>query len=135
LLQQPRWVFLDEATAALDEENQQRVMSIFDEELPETSIFSIGHRPGLEAFHRRTLQLIGGPAGARLRRNVEPPSHSRKLRDVMRQLLREMHLTSRRDKKTDKATEAEEAAEAFDEMPEEKPRKKAKEPEDTAAPN
>ena len=98
LLHQPRWVFLDEATAALDEENQQRVMSIFDDELPDTSIVSIGHRPGLEAFHRRTLQLIGGPAGARLRRNVEPPSHSRRLRDVMRQLLRDMHLTTRKDK-------------------------------------
>ncbi len=98
LLQRPKWVFLDEATAALDEENQQRVMSIFDIELPETSIFSIGHRPGLEAFHRRTLHLIGGAAGARLRRKMEPPSHTHRLRNVMRNLLRDMHLTSRKDK-------------------------------------
>ena len=125
LLQQPRWVFLDEATAALDEENQKRVMSIFDEELPETSIFSIGHRPGLEAFHKRTLQLIGGPAGARLRRNVEPPSHSRRLRDVMRQLLREMHLTSRRDKKDEPPPEEADAADF--EAPAPEPRRKAKE--------
>jgi vitamin B12/bleomycin/antimicrobial peptide transport system ATP-binding/permease protein len=90
LLQKPLWVFLDEATAALDEENQQRVMSIFDNELAQSSIVSIGHRPGLEAFHKRTLQLVGGPTGARLGRKHEPPSHSRRLRDIMRQLLKEV---------------------------------------------
>jgi putative ATP-binding cassette transporter len=132
LLQQPRWVFLDEATAALDEENQQRVMSIFDEELPETSIFSIGHRPGLEAFHKRTLQLIGGPAGARLRRNVEPPSHSRKLRDLMRNLLRDMHLTSRRDKSDKEPTSEDTEMDGLDDVAPEQPQK-AKETEETIA--
>jgi vitamin B12/bleomycin/antimicrobial peptide transport system ATP-binding/permease protein len=132
LLQQPRWVFLDEATAALDEENQQRVMSIFDEELPETSIFSIGHRPGLEAFHKRTLQLIGGPAGARLRRNVEPPSHSRKLRDLMRNLLRDMHLTSRRDKSDKEPASEETEMDGLDDVAPEQPQK-AKETEETIA--
>jgi putative ATP-binding cassette transporter len=96
LLQRPRWVFLDEATAALDEENQQRVMSIFDDELIESAVVSIGHRPGLEAFHKRKLQLIGGPAGARLRRTAEPPSHTRRLRDIMRQILREVRPPGRR---------------------------------------
>lgn len=94
LLHRPRWVFLDEATAALDEENQQRVMSIFDEELAETAIFSIGHRPGLEAFHKRTLQLDGGPTGARLRRKGE--YHKLRLRDLMKQILREVRLGSRK---------------------------------------
>jgi putative ATP-binding cassette transporter len=95
LLHKPRWVFLDEATAALDEENQRRVMSIFDEELADSSIFSIGHRPGLEDFHKRTLQLVGGPTGARLHRK-EPPSHARRLRDIMKQILREVRPGSRR---------------------------------------
>ena len=90
LLHRPRWVFLDEATAAMDEDNQRRVMSIFDEEVTDTSIVSIGHRPGLEAFHKRTMQLYGGPTGARLRRKAEPPSHTRRLRDIMKQLLREV---------------------------------------------
>jgi putative ATP-binding cassette transporter len=97
LLQKPRWVFLDEATAALDEENQQRVMSMFDDELAGSSIVSIGHRPGLEAFHQRTLHLVGGPTGARLGRKHEPPSHSRRLRDVMRQLLREVRPYRRKE--------------------------------------
>ena len=96
LLQRPRWVFLDEATAALDDDNQQRVMSLFDEELRDTAVVSIGHRPGLEAFHKRKLQLIGGPAGARLRRTAEPPSHSRRLRDIMRQILRDVRPSLRR---------------------------------------
>ena len=71
LLHKPRWVFLDEATAALDEENQTMVMSIFDRELPETTIVSIGHRPGLEAFHTRKLMLMHTDHGAHLER---PPT-------------------------------------------------------------
>src|SRR3546814_14229409 len=71
LLHRPRWVFLDEATAALDEENQAMAMSIFDHELPETTIVSIGHRPGLEAFHTRRLLLVDTGHGVNLER---PPA-------------------------------------------------------------
>ena len=87
VLHRPAWVFLDEATAALDEENQTRVMSIFDKELPDTSIVSIGHRPGLDAYHSRALQLDAGPTGARLRRRPEYRSTSRRIRDAVRDLL------------------------------------------------
>lgn len=66
LLHKPRWVFLDEATSALDEVSQRRVMSIFDQELDGASVLSIGHRPGLEAFHTRTLHLVRTPLGAML---------------------------------------------------------------------
>lgn len=66
LLHRPTWVFLDEATSALDEFSQRRVMSVFDNELRNSSLLSIGHRPGLEAFHTRTLHLVRTPAGARL---------------------------------------------------------------------
>jgi putative ATP-binding cassette transporter len=41
-------------------------MKLLIEELPETSIVSIGHRPGLEAFHTRELTLVPGKEGARL---------------------------------------------------------------------
>ncbi len=70
LLHRPLWVFLDEATSALDEDSQQVVMSIFDRELPDAAVISIGHRPGLEDFHSRTLQLVPSPSGARLRRKA-----------------------------------------------------------------
>jgi putative ATP-binding cassette transporter len=66
LLHRPAWVFLDEATSALDEVNQRRVMSIFDHELSGATVLSIGHRPGLEAFHTRTLHLVRTPDGAML---------------------------------------------------------------------
>jgi putative ATP-binding cassette transporter len=75
LLHRPRWVFLDEATAALDEENQDSMMRLFREELAESALVSIGHRPGLDAYHDRTLHLLRAPDGARLevRRRVAPP--------------------------------------------------------------
>lgn len=66
LLHKPCWVFLDEATSALDDLSQKRVMSMFDEELAGATVVSIGHRPGLEAFHPRVLHLVRSPLGARL---------------------------------------------------------------------
>lgn len=77
LLHKPKWIFLDEATAALDDDNQDRVMRIFTEDLKDASILSIGHRPGLETYHTRTLTLVPRPGGARLRRKpVVPPRTS-----------------------------------------------------------
>lgn len=66
LLHRPAWIFLDEATSALDEVSQRRVMSIFDKELSTATVLSIGHRPGLETFHTRTLHLVRTPEGAML---------------------------------------------------------------------
>jgi putative ATP-binding cassette transporter len=78
LLHKPAWVFLDEATAALDEDSQGRIMNLFDGELKDTTVLSIGHRPDLAAYHTRTLQLIHGRDGDRLRTKppvVPPPRH------------------------------------------------------------
>ncbi len=66
LLQKPKWVFLDEATSALDRESQARVMSLFEQELKESTLVSIGHRSSLLQFHNRQLQLKISPAGAHL---------------------------------------------------------------------
>ena len=95
LLHEPQWVFLDEATAALDEENQAVVMSIFDRELAKATVISIGHRPGLEAFHTRTLQLVPSPAGARLRRKAVPAYQRTADRLLMRLLRRRFRLPER----------------------------------------
>lgn len=76
LLHRPAWVFLDEATSALDEVSQRRVLSIFDRELSGTTVLSIGHRPGLEAFHTRTLHLVRTPGGAMLHQKLpQAPEH------------------------------------------------------------
>lgn len=68
LLHRPAWIFMDEATAALDERNQDAMMQMVLDELPEAALVSIGHRPGLEAFHTRTLKLQKAEGGARLTR-------------------------------------------------------------------
>ena len=72
MLHRPKWVFLDEATGALDEENQAKVMNLINRELTDSSIISIGHRPSLAEFHTRTLHLIPTPSGAKLRRRTHP---------------------------------------------------------------
>nr|WP_314072756.1 ABC transporter ATP-binding protein/permease [uncultured Roseococcus sp.] len=68
LLHQPRWIFMDEATAALDEANQDAMMKLVLDELPEAALISIGHRPGLAAFHTRSLDLLRAEGGAKLSR-------------------------------------------------------------------
>lgn len=68
LLLKPRWIFLDEATSALDEANQDAMMTLLVETLPDSAVISIGHRPGLEAFHTRSLTLEKAEGGARFRR-------------------------------------------------------------------
>ena len=65
LVQKPEWLFLDEATSAVDEAAETRLYRLLRERLPETTLFSIGHRATLHAFHARRLvvQLAGsGPA-------------------------------------------------------------------------
>ena len=79
LLHKPGWVFLDEATAALDEDSQGRVMGLFKDELKNTTVLSIGHRPDLAAYHNRTLQLVHGRDGdkLRLKPDAAPPPRRR----------------------------------------------------------
>jgi len=57
---------MDEATSALDEETQASIMGLFTHELKGTTLVSIAHRPGLDAFHDRTLTLVETVGGARL---------------------------------------------------------------------
>jgi vitamin B12/bleomycin/antimicrobial peptide transport system ATP-binding/permease protein len=51
LLAKPDFLFLDEATAAMDDANEAHVYELLDRSLPDTAIVSIGHRPSLRAFH------------------------------------------------------------------------------------
>ena len=83
LIHKPDWIFMDEATSALDEAGQENVMKLLIEDLPETSIISIGHRPGLEVFHTRELTLVPGAQGGSLR---APEGKQRSLRDVYRRM-------------------------------------------------
>jgi vitamin B12/bleomycin/antimicrobial peptide transport system ATP-binding/permease protein len=57
LLHEPQYLFLDEATASLDEASEAKLYSLLEEKLPATTIVSIGHRSTLEAFHQRNVEL------------------------------------------------------------------------------
>jgi putative ATP-binding cassette transporter len=57
LLHTPQYLFLDEATASLDEPSEAALYRLLQEKLPATTIVSIGHRSTLEAFHQRNVVL------------------------------------------------------------------------------
>jgi putative ATP-binding cassette transporter len=58
LLHAPSHLFLDEATASLDEPSEAQLYGLLAKKLPETTIVSIGHRSTLDAFHQRTIALV-----------------------------------------------------------------------------
>jgi putative ATP-binding cassette transporter len=60
LLNKPDWLFLDEATASLPEEDQSALYRVLKEKLPQTTLVSIGHRESLAAFHGRRLAWRAG---------------------------------------------------------------------------
>ncbi len=55
LLSRPDWLFLDEATASLDEASESALYRAIAATLPETTLVSIGHRATLNAFHKRRI--------------------------------------------------------------------------------
>jgi putative ATP-binding cassette transporter len=57
LLHKPQYLFLDEATASLDEPSEAALYHLLTDKLPATTIVSIGHRSTLEAFHQRGVTL------------------------------------------------------------------------------
>jgi putative ATP-binding cassette transporter len=66
LLNRPRWVLLDDALGALDEEHRQLMLSIFDHELVQTAVVSIGRGPVRSGFYDRTLHFRRVDEGATL---------------------------------------------------------------------
>ena len=61
LVFKPDWLFLDEATASLDEATEEVVYGALKQRLPGTTIVSIGHRPSLRQWHERRLELQRKP--------------------------------------------------------------------------
>jgi putative ATP-binding cassette transporter len=57
LLHAPQYLFLDEATASLDEPSEKALYRLIEQKLPATTIVSIGHRSTLDAFHQRNVAL------------------------------------------------------------------------------
>jgi vitamin B12/bleomycin/antimicrobial peptide transport system ATP-binding/permease protein len=68
LLHRPAWLFLDEATSAVDGDLERQLYRAVRERLPRTTIVSIGHRRALAEYHARTLELDARGAQRELRR-------------------------------------------------------------------
>jgi putative ATP-binding cassette transporter len=64
LLYRPDWLFLDEASAALDAATERRMYALLSERLPGATVISVAHRPEVVALHRR--QLMIDPASRRI---------------------------------------------------------------------
>jgi vitamin B12/bleomycin/antimicrobial peptide transport system ATP-binding/permease protein len=65
LVQKPDWLFLDEATSAVDEATEARLYRLVRERLAGTTVFSVGHRATLRPLHARLLEVrpaTSGPA-------------------------------------------------------------------------
>ncbi len=55
LLSKPKWLFLDESTAALDDASERNMYSLIQNELKDTTFVSIAHRQSVEKYHTQTL--------------------------------------------------------------------------------
>ena len=61
LLAKPDWLFLDEATASLDEKSEADLYREIVEALPKVTLVSIGHRSTLSQFHKRRITVETHP--------------------------------------------------------------------------
>jgi vitamin B12/bleomycin/antimicrobial peptide transport system ATP-binding/permease protein len=61
LVFKPDWLFLDEATASLDDAMEAAIYDALKQRLPGTTMVSIGHRPSLRKWHDRQVELRRAP--------------------------------------------------------------------------
>ena len=57
LLAKPEVIFLDEATSAMDADNEKLMYNLLAEYLPNSQIISIGHRDTLKKYHKDILKM------------------------------------------------------------------------------
>jgi putative ATP-binding cassette transporter len=74
ILAAPDFLFLDEATASLDEPAEAALYRLLHERLGNATIVSIGHRSTLNAFHPRHLALVRDGELHRLRESTLQPA-------------------------------------------------------------
>jgi putative ATP-binding cassette transporter len=86
-LHNPDIIILDEATAALDPESQDKLMALLSKQPETTALLSVGHRPELEAYHNRKVVLERRKGGAKLVSDIKlvrKPGRARFLNRVLR---------------------------------------------------
>jgi len=74
----PDWLFLDEATASLDEAAEALIYARLRQELPHASIVSIGHRSTLRPLHDRIIEIRREEAAGPARLRHQPRLEARK---------------------------------------------------------
>lgn len=57
LLHKPAWIFLDEASSALDEQNELRLYRLLLEKMPRATLISVGHRSSLVSLHTKIVTV------------------------------------------------------------------------------
>jgi putative ATP-binding cassette transporter len=66
VLHRPEWLFLDEASSALDEAGERQMYELLRRRLTHTTVMSIAHRSQVAAYHTERMVLAlpdgGGPA-------------------------------------------------------------------------
>jgi putative ATP-binding cassette transporter len=67
LLQKPAFLFLDEATTGLDEEEEAQVYDLLRARLPQSALVSVATRPNVARFHERRWRMERSDHGAVLR--------------------------------------------------------------------
>lgn len=89
LIGEPNIIIMDEATAALDIDSEFRLMTLLFERLPDATIISVGHRPGLQELHSRLLTLQRRPSGGRIVQTKQRDRDAwRRLRGAAARILR-----------------------------------------------
>jgi vitamin B12/bleomycin/antimicrobial peptide transport system ATP-binding/permease protein len=63
LLHRPDWLFLDEATSAVDEVMERRLYDLLFQRLSETTVISIAHRAQVAQHHTRQWRFVPGDQG------------------------------------------------------------------------
>src|SRR5258705_1814782 len=77
-LHNPDIIILDEATAALDPESQDKLMDLLSKQPESTALVSVGHRPEPEAFPNRKVVLERRAGGAKLVSDIKLVRRSRR---------------------------------------------------------
>ena len=64
LLHKPKWLFMDEASAALDLNLETKIYSEIQARLPNCTIVSVAHRDSVAKFHRQTFDMNSNSVSA-----------------------------------------------------------------------
>jgi len=57
LLNRPQWIFLEEAFDSLDHQDEEQMLKLICEQLPDATLLTISHMPNNAAFYSRRLAL------------------------------------------------------------------------------